>query len=304
MPTHDISGILCLNKPQGATSHDMVNKMRRLFGTKKVGHTGTLDPLATGVLVILIGRAVKASEFLLSQKKEYIAEIKLGYVSDTLDISGSTEKSFDGDLPDEMQIRKALTQFVGSIKQVPPMYSAIKRDGKKLYELARQGVSVEREEREVTVYALEYLGKGEDEGCHSIRIECSKGTYIRTLCDDIGKALGCGALMSKLCRTKNADFCIESSYTPEQLENMTENERAETLNSIESGFFHLQSITLPPFYEKLARCGNEIYLKKIGIQLEEDTLVRLCSREGFFAVGRVLSYPDGLAVKPVKQFDI
>ena len=304
MPSNEISGILCLNKPKSATSHDMVNKIRRLYQTKKVGHTGTLDPLATGVLVILIGRAAKASDFLLAQRKEYIAEFRLGYTSDTLDITGNITACTGAPLPDAKDIQSILPSFVGEITQIPPMYSAIKRDGKKLYELARQGISVEREERLVTVYGIEYLGAGELEGSHKIRIECSKGTYIRTLCDDIGRALGCGAVMSSLCRTKNADFTLEGALTVEELEEMSYEERCERLLPIESAFTHLERVCLPPFFEKLARSGNEIYLKKIGFSAEEGSLIRLCTKDMFFALGRVESYPDGPAIRPLKQFDI
>ena len=304
MPSNEISGILCLNKPKSATSHDMVNKIRRLYQTKKVGHTGTLDPLATGVLVILIGRAAKASDFLLAQKKEYIAELLPGYTSDTLDITGNMTVCTDNSIPSAEEIKDILPSFTGEITQIPPMYSAIKHNGKKLYELAREGISIEREERLVTVYGIEYLGAGELNGSHRIRIECSKGTYIRTLCDDIGRALGCGAVMSSLCRTKNADFTLEASVTIEELEVMSYEERCLRLLPTESAFSDLEKVCLPPFFERLARSGNEIYLKKIGFSATEGTLIRLCTKDSFFALGRVEGFPDGPAIRPLKQFDI
>lgn len=297
-------GILCLNKPEGITSHDAVNRIRRLYKTKKVGHTGTLDPIATGVLVVLIGRAVKASEYLLAEDKEYIASLILGKVSDTLDITGDVKDIPCSKMPGERELINILPYFTGDINQLPPMYSAIKIDGKKLYDLARNGEVIERESREIRVNEIEYLGSGEKDNEYRIRVSCSKGTYIRSLCADIGEKLGCGAVMSALCRTKNSHFSIENSYTLEDLENMSDDERRACLIDIEAAFSDIPGVALSTFFERLARCGNEIYLKKIGIELSEGTLVRLCSKEGFFALGRVNLYPEGPAIKPIKQFDI
>lgn len=185
------SGILCLNKPRGITSHDAVNRIRRLYGTKKVGHTGTLDPMATGVLLILVGNAVKASEYLLCEDKEYTASLILGKVSDTLDITGKVEDTALLPLPSEKELVEILPLFLGEISQLPPMYSAIKKDGKKLYELAREGKSVEREPRTVTISDIKYLGRGDAENEYKIKVCCSKGTYIRSLCADIGAQSPC-----------------------------------------------------------------------------------------------------------------
>ncbi len=298
------SGLICINKPKGMTSHDAVNRIRKLYNTKKVGHTGTLDPMAEGVLIVLIGRAAKASDYLLSQTKEYIAKIKLGVTSDTLDITGNVVKSrYSAPLPDAEKIKETLKRFEGDIMQTPPMYSAIKIDGKKLYELARQGVSVERQARQITIHALEYLGSESDD-THIIRISCSKGTYIRTLCDDIGAALECGALMSGLVRTKNGVFTLDNCFTFEELEEMSHDYRYNCLTDIQLAFDDCQKVALTPFFERLARCGNEIYLKKISFSAKEGELVRLYGNERFFALGKVSTYPDGLAIKPVIQFDI
>ena len=298
------TGVLIVNKPTGMTSHDVVNRIRRLYNTKKVGHTGTLDPMASGVLVVLVGRAVKASELLVPDSKEYIAGLKLGITTDTQDITGNILSEYGGALPSPEEIKNILPSFTGKIMQTPPMYSALKVGGKKLYELARQGQTVEREAREIEIKELEYLGNGEAENGHIIRVVCSKGTYIRTLCEDIGSALGCGGTMSSLCRTRNGAFALRDSHTVEELEGMDGDERTLALLETESVFSELIPLSLPPFFEKLARCGNEIYLKKLGISLPVGTCVRLCGGNGFFAVGEVRSYPDGDAVKPVKQFDI
>ena len=295
------SGILCINKPSGITSHDVVNRIRRLYGTKKVGHTGTLDPIASGVLTVLVGRAVKASEFLVSDGKEYIAGIRLGVTSDTLDSEGTLTSEYKGILPGKEEIERVLPAFTGDISQIPPMYSAIKIGGKKLCDLARSGVEIEREERAVHISLLEYLGAGGREGDHIIRVICSKGTYIRTLCDDIGRTLGCGALMYSLQRVRSGSFTVDSSVKLERLEEMSMSERISLLSPVESAFSDLKTVSLPSFFAKLARCGNEIYLKKIGAGLLEGENVKLCDDHGFFALGRVENFPDGLAVRPIKQ---
>ena len=298
------SGVLNINKPSGMTSHDVVNRIRRLYNTKKVGHTGTLDPMASGVLVVLVGRAVKASDLFAANGKEYRAGLKTGVSTDTQDITGNVLSVFDGALPSPEEIKNILPSFTGKIMQTPPMYSALKVGGKKLYELARQGQTVERNAREIEIKELEYLGEGTAENEHIIRIVCSKGTYIRTLCEDIGNALGCGAVMSSLCRTRNGAFTIGNSLTIDELEGMDGSERVRAMLETESVFSELESLSLPPFFEKLARCGNEIYLKKLGLSLSVGTRVRLYGEKGFFAIGEVCTYPDGDAVKPIKQFDI
>ena len=231
----EYNGIILLNKPQGPTSHDMIYQMRRIFGTKKVGHTGTLDPLATGVLPICIGNATKASDMLLAEKKEYVAQLVFGLSTDTGDITGTvTEKS--SFIPTEEEIKATLGGFVGEIMQTPPMYSAKKQGGKKLYELAREGQVVERKAVPITVYEAEFLGKGASENSYSIRFLCSKGTYIRVLCEDIGKKLGTLAVMSSLCRTSSGSFRIENSYTIEDLMAMNESELNEAFIKTEDLF--------------------------------------------------------------------
>ncbi|MBR0027484.1 MAG: tRNA pseudouridine(55) synthase TruB [Clostridia bacterium] len=209
-----MNGIIIVDKPQGKTSHDIVYAIRRLTGIKKVGHTGTLDPMATGVLPICIGSATKVADMLTLSDKAYTAEFVLGKTTDTLDAEGEilteTEVNVTGD-----EICAAIMSFVGEIEQIPPMYSAIKQNGKKLYELARQGIEVERKPRKVTINSIDILeinGK-----TVTIDVSCSKGTYIRTLCADIGEKLGVGAYMTKLRRTKTGIFDISESHTLEEL---------------------------------------------------------------------------------------
>lgn len=293
-------GVLLIHKPYGITSFDVVARVRRLYGTKQVGHTGTLDPIATGLLPVLVGRAVKASEFLTEKDKEYIAGLRLGITTDTEDITGSilTETQT---IPSREAVLTTANSFVGEIMQVPPMYSALKVGGEKLVDLARRGITIEREARPITIHALDIEGDGAD---YKMRVFCSKGTYIRTLCADIGAKLGCGGAMSSLIRTKTGGFTLENAYTLEALEAMTPEERASLLLPTETLFTHLPKATLSDFFARLSRNGCEIYLKKIGADIPLGTLLRVYDKDGFYAIGEVREYPDGNAIKLLKRFDI
>ena len=292
-------GILIINKGQNITSQGVVNRVKRLLEAKKAGHTGTLDPMATGVLPVLVGRAVKASEFMLTSTKCYEAELTLGLVSDTEDIFG-TVTEVDAPLPSEEEVLAVLQQFRGDIWQTPPMYSALKVGGKKLCDLAREGVEIDREPRQITVYRLE--GKRISENRYRLSVECSKGTYIRTLCADIGKALGTGGVMSALCRSEASHFTLADAHTIEEIEEMTQSEREALLVPVEKIFEGLEVVRLPAFFERLARAGQEIYLRKIGKSYPAGTRVRLYAEDGFFALGEVKEFEDGLAIKPIRQF--
>ena len=208
-------GVLVLDKPAGMTSHDAVNKIRRLYNTKKVGHTGTLDPMATGVLVILIGRAAKAAEYIVSASKRYTAGLLLGLTTDTLDTTGTVTGESD-DIPASERVLSSLADFRGRQAQVPPMYSAIKKNGVKLVDLARKGVALELPPRDIEIFELE--GSAISEREYSLEIYCSKGTYIRSLCRDIGDRLGCGGVMSSLRRTAGGNFDLSAAHTLEELE--------------------------------------------------------------------------------------
>lgn len=215
------NGILVIDKPAGWTSMDVCAKLRGIFHEKRVGHGGTLDPMATGVLPVFVGRATRAVEFAEKSDKEYVAGLKLGVVTNTQDITGEVLEERGVDVTEE-RLRTALTRFTGDIEQIPPMYSAIKIGGKKLYDLARKGKEVERKPRPVTIRELELLEWPDGgENC-LLRIRCSKGTYVRTLCHDIGQALGCGGCMSSLRRTMAAGFTLEDAVTLEQVQAATD----------------------------------------------------------------------------------
>lgn len=296
------SGVLLIDKPEGITSHDVVGKVRRLYNTRRVGHTGTLDPMATGLLVILIGRAAKAAEYLTVKNKSYRAVLRLGMTTDTEDVTGQILAT-SRDIPNKEQVLDAAGSFEGEILQTPPMYSALKVGGQKLVDLARRGVEIERKPRPITVHSLSC--EPLEDGDYALQVTCSAGTYIRTLCADIGKKLGCGGVMASLRRTETGEFSLADSITLEQLEAMDEEARYSLLRPIESLFGDLPVAKLSAFYEKLCRSGCEIYQKKIGVNFPLDTRVRLCdAQRQFFALGEVREYPDGPAIKPLKQFDI
>ncbi len=296
-------GVLCLYKPEGVTSHDMVYKVRKLFGTRQVGHTGTLDPLATGVLVVMVGRAVKASEFLSSDEKEYLATVRLGLTTDTEDISGKTLTVFDGQTPCFDEIKNAALNFSGDIMQTPPMYSALKIGGKKLLDLARKGIEVEREARAVRVDTLEVFETAEPSE-FKLLTRVSKGTYIRTLCADIGALLGCGAVMATLTRLSCGSFGLEDCVTLSELEAMSEAERLARLCPVETLFPECPDVNLSDFFAHLAHSGCELYQRKLSTSFPLGTLVKLYDENGFFALARATDFPDGSALKPVKQFRI
>ena len=296
------NGVLIVNKHEGVTSHDIVFKVRRLFGTKKVGHTGTLDPMATGVLVVLVGRAAKAAEYLVSDSKRYRATLKLGITTDTEDTTGTVLTSTDA-IPSADEVIAAAESFLGEYDQVPPMYSALKIGGKKLCDLARQGVTVEREARRVIIHEIK-CEPTEARDLYTLDVACSSGTYIRTLCADIGAKLGCGGAMATLLRVETGGFSLSESVTVAELEEMSEAERSARLIPTESLFAALPEVKLSEFYEKLCRSGCEIYQKKIGAHHAIGQHVRLCGKRGFFALGEVREYEEGTAIKAVKQFDV
>ena len=216
-----MDGILCIDKPEGMTSFLCVAVVRRLLGVKKIGHAGTLDPNATGVLPLLIGRATKTLDRLPVHDKSYTATLRFGATSDTLDVWGTvTETGVPA--PSRAQIEAALPGFRGDILQVPPMTSALKKDGVRLYDLARQGIEVERQARPVTIYELELLDYNEKEGLLTLHCACSKGTYIRTLCDDLGRVLGCGAVMTALRRTAAAGYPLTDCITLDEAKALAE----------------------------------------------------------------------------------
>jgi len=297
------SGVLIVNKSEGMTSHDVVNKIRRLYGTRRVGHTGTLDPMATGVLVVLIGRSAKACEYLAADRKRYRAILRLGLTTDTEDTTGTVLSTTEA-LPSFEEIIAVLPRFRGKIQQIPPMYSALKVGGKKLVDLARQGISVEREAREIEIFDL-IATQTSSPSDVILEVACSGGTYIRTLCADIGQALGCGGVMASLQRTETGGFPLSLAHTLEELTEMEPGELASLLIPTEELFATDPTVRLPAFYERLCRSGCEIYQKKIGTSLATDTRVRICDENGrFFALGQVRDYEGGSAIKAIKTFSL
>lgn len=278
-----MNGIILIDKPQGKTSHDMVYFVRRLCGIRKVGHTGTLDPDATGVLPVCIGKATKVCDMLTVSDKEYIAEIAFGATTDTQDASGQVLES-RAVTATEDEIRDAIEHFTGEIKQIPPMFSAIKQNGRKLCDLARQGITVERNPRRITVYETEILGIDMVEKTARFRVSCSKGTYIRTLCEDIGEYLGCGAHMKSLRRTKSGGFDISQCRTREELESLAADGRiAEAIIAADEVFSMLGKIVLEDL--QVSKLKNGVRIKRGD--LSDGARYRVYSPEGeFLSVAR------------------
>ena len=264
------NGIINIYKERGYTSHDVVAKLRGILKERRIGHTGTLDPDATGVLPVCVGAATKACELLLDKDKEYEAVLLLGVETDTQDISGKVRKTRTVTVSEEEAIN-ALMSFVGTYEQVPPMYSALKVDGRKLCEFAREGKTVERVPRPVTIYSLEVLdtsfsgGTGEcGEKTIRFRVTCSKGTYIRTLCHDLGQALGCGGCMASLRRTMACGFALPQAVTLEQVQQAADRGEAEDLLlPVDSLFAHHPALTLKAPAEKKVRNGVSLSTPKL-----------------------------------------
>lgn len=250
------NGIINVYKEKGFTSFDVVAKMRRIFGQKKIGHTGTLDPDATGVLPVCLGKATRVCDLLTDKDKEYEAVLLLGKKTDTGDISGKILEEADVSVTETM-IEEAISSFVGESMQIPPMYSALKVNGKKLCNLARAGITVERKARKITIYEIKIL----EMNLPRVRffVSCSKGTYIRTLCEDIGKKLSLPACMESLVRTRVADFTIDQAYRLDEIENLVQQGRqGEIVKKTDVVFLHYPQVTAKREYEKLLYNGNRM----------------------------------------------
>ena len=294
-----VSGVLIINKHAGVTSHRIISSCRKLYDTPRVGHTGTLDPMATGVLPILLGRAVKASDYVMAHDKEYVAEMRLGITTDTEDITGEVLTSCDT-LPSEEEVVNAVKAFVGKIEQIPPMYSAIKVGGRKLVDIAREGGEVERQPREVEVYSIDCERETDD--TYKLRVNCSKGTYIRTLCADIGKKLGCGAAMASLVRTRTGKYTLDDCVTVEDLDNMTFEERLTLPKPVETLFTDLDAVSVNDFYAKLVRGGTPLFQRKLKCNFDDGTLVRIRNKDRFIALGRAETLDGEKVIRPEKLF--
>ena len=286
-----MNGIILVDKPQDWTSHDVVAKLRGVLHERRIGHSGTLDPLATGLLVVFVGRATRAVEFAEADSKEYLAGLRLGVSTDTQDITGNVIAKCDA-LPDEAAVRETLCRFIGDIEQIPPMYSAIKIGGKKLYEFARRGESVERTPRKITVSSIDIVDK--DGTDYILNISCSKGTYVRTLCNDIGDALGCGACMSSLRRTRAGAFSVDEAHSLEDIEDAALEDRlSDIILPVDALFAPFPKLTVSESAAKRLKNGNVIKVSA------EDGDYRVYSdSEEFLLLGRV---EDG-KLKTIKSF--
>lgn len=283
------NGILIIDKPGDWTSHDVVAKLRGLLHERRIGHAGTLDPMATGVLPVFVGRATRAVEFAAEREKEYLATLRLGTVTDTQDITG-TILSTQPITATREAVEEALAGFRGDIQQVPPMYSAIKREGKKLYELARRGQEVERTPRPITIHELELLDQPSPTD-FTLRVLCSKGTYVRTLCHDIGGMLGCGGCMSSLRRTMAAGFPLEDAVTIEDVQE----KGAALLRPVDSLFSAHPAWTIRSAgQEKRVRNGSPITVPETA-----EGLYRVYGPDGTFLC---LSRAGGGTLTAVKNF--
>lgn len=265
-----MNGIICMNKPEGFTSFDVIAKMRGILRTKKLGHAGTLDPMATGVLPVFAGTATKACDILPNHDKTYEAGFRLGVVTDTQDVSGTVLEESSARISEE-EILRALPEFRGDILQIPPMYSAVSINGQRLYDLARKGIEVEREPRPITVYTLELLSYNSAERSGKLKISCSKGTYIRTIIHDLGKALNCGGIMTSLVRTEAAGFTLADCTDFTELEALREaGDFSKVLLPIEKVFEELPEIRLGEVQTRMYKNGIKLDLKRIRIPRKAD----------------------------------
>ena len=293
MEARPLNGFLVLDKPLNATSSNVVVRVRRQLpkGTA-VGHGGTLDPQASGVLPICIGSATRLFDYIIDKQKTYVAELRLGEITDTQDGAGQVLETRPV-TADAATIRAVLPEFTGEIEQIPPMYSAVKKDGRRLYQLARKGETVEMPARRCTVYGIEYLEQT-DERTHRIRVTCGKGVYIRTLCHDIGQRLGCGAHMASLRRTAAGIFTLEDAYTPEQVDALAQEGRlAEALLAPDAPLQHVPAVRVGT--ERLHAVKNGNPLRAAWLEAAppaEGTAVRVYCGETFAGIGIVQADGD------------
>ncbi len=285
-----MNGILLMDKPAGWTSHDVVAKLRGILGERRIGHSGTLDPMATGLLVVFVGRATKAVSFSEAHEKHYTAHLRLGIVTDTQDITGRVLETHPVTVT-RPELEAALEGFRGEIRQLPPMYSAIKIGGQKLYDVARRGGEVEREPRSITIHQLDCTGMaGED---YILEITCSKGTYIRTLCHDIGETLGCGGTLTSLRRTRVGTYTVEDAHTMEEMLSISREQAKDLLMPLDSLFSDHPGITLNEQQERLCRNGLDF-----EIDTEDSTYRFYASNGEFLMLGTVESHRS----RAIKRF--
>ena len=299
-----IDGFIVIDKPAGITSHDVVSRVRRILGIRKVGHTGTLDPFATGVLPVAVNDGTKAIPFLDEGIKCYEAVMRLGVTTDTLDITGTVQTETDSTSVGLEQFVEALSGFTGSISQTPPMFSAIKQNGQPLYKLARKGIEVERKARQVEIIALELLSFTPPYA--SIKVTCSRGTYVRSLADDIGAKLGCGAVLQDLRRTVSGPFTMGLAVSLEKLEDTAREGRLKTLFlSPHAALGHLADIELDDVACGKVRHGQSPAVQDLQLAVppasDNGNLIRLSQNEKLIAVGQYDLPPGGASCIILKR---
>ena len=292
-----MTGIICLDKPCDMTSFMAVKRASRILGVKKAGHTGTLDPMATGVLVIMLGHCTRFIELLPEHRKSYTARVKLGITTDTLDITGEVLSENEVNVTYE-QLLSVAENYKGDILQTPPMYSALKKDGERLYDLARKGIEIEREQRQITIEKLEIYDFDGTE--FSMDVTCSAGTYIRSLCDDIGRELGCGAVMTALRRTEANGFSIEKSVTLEELEKLvSENKADDVITSVENALMSYPEIKVSKPQANRFQNGGELGYERLHGEFPVG-IYRVKSPDGeFLGLGEILTEKGDLTVRRV-----
>ncbi len=299
-----MNGVIIIDKPQGFTSFDIVAIVRGVSKEKKTGHTGTLDPMATGVLPVLLGNAAKAQSVLPDSDKEYSAKLKFGVTTDTLDITGKVISEQKSQVQKD-ELLTVLKGFTGKQKQLPPMFSAVRKNGVRLYELARQGIETEREEREIFIHMLELTGFNEESQTAEISVRCSKGTYIRSLIDDIGKKLGCGAVMTELRRTMACGYMLSDAVTVDELKKMSPDTLASLLKPTESIFSSYGAVTVSDAQATRFYNGGALDLARTALKNTSDDkrIWRVKSRSGDFLGLGITDIQKGL-LSVYKHFEL
>ena len=293
----DIHGIVLLDKRQGISSNKALQEVKRLYNANKAGHTGSLDPLATGLLPICLGEATKVSAYMLEDDKRYQTVIQLGVMTDTGDVDGTVLEQRNVPEISKEQLATCLTQFVGEIEQVPPMYSALKFNGRKLYELAREGITVERKARKITIYAIECLDFSND--LLTLDVRCSKGTYIRTLAEDIGHFLGCGATVKELRRTQAGQFALANARVIEKLQELESDEALQSvLIAVDKPLQTLPAIQISQIEADSIQQGQRI---SMPAGVDSSGMCRLYYKEQFLGLGEILM---DAKIQPRKLFNL
>ena len=294
--SRQLEGILCVDKPQDWTSFDVVAKMRGIADCHKIGHGGTLDPMATGVLPLFFGRSAKAMELMPVQDKRYTASICFGVTTDTQDCTGNILSTSEKPVT-KKALEAALAPLRGTIDQLPPMYSAVSKDGVRLYKLARQGISVEREKRNINIYSAEVISASPEDGIFTVAVSCSAGTYIRSLANDIGEKLGCGAVLKRLRRTSANGFSLADSVTLEELQKLKDEGRLhEAVKSVDSLFTEYGALTVSEAQAKRFMNGGALLKNRIR-DLNGEGLFRVYSPEKkFLGLGSVKSEDDEMKI--------